>query len=87
MDNNNEQQVPQVPQVENQPPIKNLNNLNFLKALAYGFVVISIGISIAVGGYLLGANKSKPQPAAQNSVSPSFSPVPTRSYHQLENIY
>ncbi len=67
----------QIPPVGNQPPIKTASNLSFAKALAYGFVIVSIGISIAVGGYLLGANKSKPQPATQISVTPSLSPVPT----------
>lgn len=72
MDNVN-QEVPPVP---NQPPVKTANNLNFAKALAYGFVIVSIGISIAVGGYLLGASKSKPQPVAQISVTPSVTPTP-----------
>lgn len=72
MDNEN-QQVPSVP---NQPPIKTANNLSFAKALAYGFVIVSVGISIAIGGYLLGVNKTQPQPIAQTSVVPTASPTP-----------
>lgn len=61
----------QVPPVVNQPPIKTSNNLNFAKTLAYGFVIVSIGISIAVGGYLLGVNKYKPRSIAQVSATPT----------------
>jgi len=33
--------------------LKKFDNLSFVKALAYGFVIVSIGISIAVIGFLL----------------------------------
>lgn len=66
-----------VPPVENQPPVKTSNNLSFAKALAYGFLIVSIGISIAVGGYLLAVNKTKPQSISKISTTPSLSPVPT----------
>lgn len=72
MENTN-QQIPPIP---DQQEIKASNNLSFFRTLAYGFVIVSIGVSIAIGGYLLGANKTKPQPVAQTSVTPSTSPTP-----------
>ncbi len=69
MDNQSQPLTP----IANQPPVKASNNLNFFKTLAYGFVIVSIGITIAVGGYLLGSNKTKPQPVAEISVTPSVS--------------
>lgn len=78
MDNANQQ----VPPISDQSEIKTANNLSFFKTLAYGFVIVSIGISIAVGGYLLGTNKTKPQPIAQISMTPSvsFTPDPTANW-------
>lgn len=70
MDNVNQQ----IPPVENQQPVKTSSNLSFFKILAYGFVVVSIGISIAVGGYLLGANKS--QSIVKTLITPTVSPTP-----------
>lgn len=73
MENNNQQ----VPPVANQPPVKTPNNLSFAKILVYGFVISSIGILIAVGGYLFGTNKTKTttQITAQPTVTQS-SPTP-----------
>lgn len=65
----------QIPPVSSELPIKASNNLSFTKALAYGFVVVSVGISIAVGGYLLCVNKTNPEPTASVSVSPTLSPA------------
>lgn len=81
MDNVNQE----VPPVINQPSVKTANNSNFFRTLAYGFVVVSIGISIAVGGYLLGVNKSKPQPVTQISV-PTPTPDPIKQWQKYVNI-
>lgn len=43
----------EVPSVTNQSEVKISNNLSFAKALAYGFVISSVGILIAVIGFLL----------------------------------
>lgn len=84
MDNTN-QQVPPVP---SQTPDKIANNLSFAKTLAYGFAIASIGVTIAIGGYLLGANKTKPQPVVQTSVTPFVSPTPdpTASWQTYTNV-
>lgn len=50
----------QVPPVPNEPSIRAANNLSFFKTLAYGFVIVLIGVSIAIGGYLLGAKQNSP---------------------------
>lgn len=83
MDNVNQE----IPPVQSQPSTKTANNLSFFRFIAYGFVAVSIGVSIAVGGYLLGANKSKFQPVAQVSVTPSVSPAldPTASWKIYAN--
>ncbi|KKQ29846.1 MAG: hypothetical protein US43_C0001G0002 [Candidatus Levybacteria bacterium GW2011_GWA1_37_16] len=81
MDNQN-QQVPPVP---SQEEAKASNNLSFLKIIAYGFAIVSVGVSIAIGGYLLGTSKSKSQPAAQISVTPSPTPDPTANWQIYNN--
>jgi hypothetical protein len=51
MDNANQQ----VPPISDQHKNKTSNsNLSFLKIISYGFVIISVGILIAVGGYWFG---------------------------------
>ncbi|MBI2049410.1 hypothetical protein HYT32_00640 [Candidatus Roizmanbacteria bacterium] len=61
--NKTNQKVQPIP---NQPPIKNSSNLNFAKSLAYGFVAVSVGISIAVGGYLLLSNGTTTKPTSSD---------------------
>lgn len=77
----------QIPPVDGQLPVKTGNNFNFFKTLAYGFVIASIGVSIAVGGYLLGANKTKTPPAAQISVSPTPTSDPTLNWKTYTNTF
>lgn len=62
----------QVPPVPNEPSVKASKNLNFAKALAYGFVVVSVGISIAVGGYLLLNKEKTTQPVSYDESPESF---------------
>jgi hypothetical protein len=53
------------PPITNEAPTKTSNNLSFLRVLSYGFTIVSVGILIAVGGYLLGSNRTKTQSETQ----------------------
>lgn len=82
MDNDN-QAFPPIPDKQE---IKTAKNLSFAKTLSYGFVIVSVGVSIAIGGYLLGVSKTKPQPVAPKvSVSPSPTPDPTANWQTYKN--
>lgn len=72
-----------VQSLQNQPPIRNSSNLNFVKSLAYGFVIVSVGISIAIVGYLL-LNKGKTQPVPTDEPSKGF--TETKESADLMNL-
>ncbi|MEK7450661.1 MAG: PsbP-related protein [Patescibacteria group bacterium] len=75
MDDINQQPpIPQQTPVQSEMPLKTSNS-NWLRTLAIGFGIASIGTAIAVGGYFLGTKNS--QPATENKVISRPSPTPT----------
>lgn len=73
------QQSPIPQQTPTQPKMPPENsNSNWLRTLAIGFGIVSIGTAIAAGGYFLGTKNSQP-PIKTVTVSPSPTTVDTRT--------
>ncbi|MDO8620930.1 MAG: hypothetical protein Q7R31_01480 [Candidatus Levybacteria bacterium] len=68
------QPIPQQAPVQPEIPPTNSNS-NWLKTLAIGFGIVSIGTAIAVGGYFLGTKNSQPVIESKIVVQPSPTPA------------
>lgn len=69
--------IPQQTPIQPEMPPKNSSS-NWLRTLAIGFGIVSIGTAIAVGGYFLGTKNSQP-PIKTVTVSPSQTTVDTKT--------
>lgn len=89
MDNQEQNTPQQVPFQTNEQTIA--ANTSWLKTLSVGFAIVSFGIAIGIGGYVLGTKKT--QPVSQNqqatisptSIQPSPTPDPTANWKTYSN--
>lgn len=72
--------IPTTPPQEDPPQ----QNLHWLRSLSIGLGVLSLGIAIAVGGYIYTTSKNKP--AQTSTIITSLSPTPTVNWKTYTDI-
>lgn len=68
------------------PPVSPENsNRNFWKTIGIGMSIVSFGIALAVGGYLLVVSKNKPAEVSISQITTAPTPDPTASWKTYTN--